>query len=87
MNDRKGLGFGLGAYVIWGFFPLYFKLLQSYSALAIMGHRIVWTFLSIAIVILLKHHFHGIKTLKAQPKWLVFTFFSLYCHGLFMFGR
>lgn len=80
MNDHKnGLTLGVVAYVIWGFFPIYFKLLQSYSALAIMGHRIVWTFLSVAVMVLFCRHFHGLKLLKAQPKWLAFTFFSSLC--------
>lgn len=41
--DRRGLGFGLGAYLIWGFLPLYFLLLAGVTAGEIVADRIVWS--------------------------------------------
>lgn len=42
--ESNGLLLGLGAYGIWGFFPLYFPLLAPSSATEVLAHRIVWSF-------------------------------------------
>lgn len=39
---RAGAGAALGAYGLWGTFPLMFRLLQGASAPLIVAHRIVW---------------------------------------------
>lgn len=49
-QTQSGLLFGLGAYVIWGFFPVYWKFLQHVSSLEILAHRMVW---SLGFVLLL----------------------------------
>lgn len=43
--DRTGLGLGLGAYLLWGFLPLYFPLLQPAGPVEIIAHRVVWSLL------------------------------------------
>jgi len=35
--------YGVGAYVMWGLFPVYWKWLQHVPALQLIGHRIVWS--------------------------------------------
>ncbi|GAB3588241.1 EamA family transporter RarD [Calidifontibacter terrae] len=40
----KGTLFGLGAYLLWGAFPLYFHQLLPANAWEILAHRIAWTF-------------------------------------------
>jgi len=47
---NKGVFFGAGAYLIWGFFPLYIKAVQAVPALQIMFHRVTWSFLFLVIV-------------------------------------
>ena len=49
---NKGLLYGIGAYVLWGFFPIYWKLLHHIPALELIGHRIVWSFLLLSAIIL-----------------------------------
>ncbi len=39
---RSGVFFGLGAYVLWGVFPVYFKLIETVAPTEILAHRIVW---------------------------------------------
>jgi chloramphenicol-sensitive protein RarD len=48
----KGVWYGLAAYVMWGFFPIYWKMLHDVPALQVIGHRIVWSFVLLIIVIL-----------------------------------
>lgn len=40
---KKGLLYALGAYGLWGFLPIYWKLLQTVPALQILTHRMVWS--------------------------------------------
>jgi chloramphenicol-sensitive protein RarD len=42
--SRTGVLAGLAAYGMWGVFPLYFPLLRPASAVEILCHRIVWSF-------------------------------------------
>jgi chloramphenicol-sensitive protein RarD len=49
---NKGILYGIGAYVAWGFFPIYWKLLQQVPAVQLIGHRIVWSCLLLVVIIL-----------------------------------
>jgi len=49
---KKGILYGIGAYVFWGFFPIYWKLLHHVPAIQLIGHRIIWSFLLLIIIIL-----------------------------------
>jgi len=42
-HPRSGFIYGLGAYFLWGVMPIYFKLIPSVSAFAIVSHRVVWS--------------------------------------------
>ena len=41
----------IGAYATWGLFPIYWKWLHPVPALQLLAHRIVWSFLLLAIVL------------------------------------
>ena len=49
---NKGILYGIGAYVFWGFFPIYWKMLHHVPAIQLIGHRIIWSFLLLIVVIL-----------------------------------
>lgn len=59
--DKSGVLNAIGAYVMWGIAPLYFKLLQDIHAGEILMHRVIWSsvFLLLLVVII--------------KKWSVFT--------------
>lgn len=42
-ETRRGYIFGVTAYLIWGSFPLYFRVMDQASPLEIMAHRILWS--------------------------------------------
>jgi chloramphenicol-sensitive protein RarD len=48
---NKGFWYALGAYGLWGLFPIYWKWLQDVPALQVIGHRIGWSFVLLMIVI------------------------------------
>ena len=45
-NDKIRFGFGcaIGAQVAWGLFPIYVHFLKSHDDLAVVAHRILWSF-------------------------------------------
>lgn len=52
MNDSKsGVVFGIAAYVCWGFFPLYWPLLDPAGSLEVLAHRFVWSMVFVLIAI------------------------------------
>ena len=46
-----GMTAGIAAYTLWGFFPAFFPLLEPAGALEILGNRIVWSLVVMAIVL------------------------------------
>ncbi len=60
---KKGLIYVFGAYAIWGFFPIYFKLLQAVPAIQIVAHRISWSFIILLILVSLKGQLKNIRAL------------------------
>jgi chloramphenicol-sensitive protein RarD len=50
---KKGIWYALGAYIFWGLFPIYWKLLAGVPALQLLGHRIFWSFLLLFGVIMI----------------------------------
>ncbi|WP_222192449.1 EamA family transporter RarD [Modestobacter italicus] len=52
MDERRvGVLAGLGAYSLWGVFPLYFPLLEPAGGLEIVAHRIVWSLLFVGLLL------------------------------------
>lgn len=49
---NKGIWSGVAAYAMWGFFPIYWKLLHDVPALQVIGHRIGWSFILLTTYIL-----------------------------------
>lgn len=49
MDERKrGIGMAMAAHLLWGLFPLYFRLLHGVPALEVVAHRAVWSFVVLA---------------------------------------
>ncbi|WP_374245806.1 EamA family transporter RarD [Zoogloea sp.] len=46
-----GIGFGLGAYGIWGFFPLFFRQLGHVSPADVLCNRALWACVLVTLVI------------------------------------
>ena len=46
-----GIGFGLGAYGIWGFFPLFFRQLGHVSPADVLCNRALWACLFVALIL------------------------------------
>jgi chloramphenicol-sensitive protein RarD len=69
-HARAGLFYGLGAYLMWGVLPLYFKLLGDVSATEIVAHRIVWSLLFLAGLVLTWRRWSKVRA-ALRPRMLL----------------
>ena len=47
---RRGLFYGITAYLVWGFFPVFFKAIESVPPLQVVSHRIAWSLLFLLLL-------------------------------------
>ena len=59
-ETRSGLLLGVGAYAIWGILPLYLRLLHGVPATQILAHRVVWSLVLLAVVVVAMKRARGI---------------------------
>jgi chloramphenicol-sensitive protein RarD len=65
-----GLLYGVGAYAMWGLFPAFFPLLKPAGAVEVLAHRIVWTFVLMAVVIAVVRRLGDIRAITART-WIL----------------
>lgn len=65
-NSGIGYIYALQAFFAWGILPLYWKLLSKIPALEVLAHRIFWSFVFLAIFILIKKHRNLTELLKQR---------------------
>ncbi|NDC90083.1 MAG: EamA family transporter RarD, partial [Bacteroidetes bacterium] len=69
-DSPRGLAFAVSAYFLWGFLPLYMKLLDAVPALEIVAHRIVWSVPVAAVVLALLGRTRDIRAALRSPRML-----------------
>ena len=69
---NKGVIFATGAYLIWGFIPLYFKIIDEVPALQILGHRAIWCFIFLIVLILYRKEWRDFLGAISNRKTLLF---------------
>ncbi|HWJ81901.1 MAG TPA: EamA family transporter RarD [Nocardioides sp.] len=67
-QGRTGLAFGFAAYFLWGAFPLYFPLLEPSGAVEILGHRIVWSAVTMAVLLVALRKVGGVRAILADRR-------------------
>lgn len=65
-----GIGYGLLAYVIWGFFPLYFRQLGHLSPMDILSNRTLWAFVFVAVLLTVRQRWQSLASVCRQPRYL-----------------
>lgn len=63
-----GVVFGLGAYFIWGFLPLYMKAVASVPAPEVLAHRIIWSLLLLAGLVAARRRWQPLLALARDPR-------------------
>ena len=71
MNEvTKGVYYGLGAYTIWGCFPLFFALFEDVPAYEVLIHRIIWSCVFLALVISGVRRWPAVRSALRDPAQL-----------------
>ena len=65
---RAGLLNGAGAYLLWGFLPLYFSALAPAGSLEILAHRIVWCLLVCAALLAITRGYTTVWSVLRSPR-------------------
>jgi chloramphenicol-sensitive protein RarD len=69
-QTRLGYLYGFGAYLIWGFFPIYLKLLRPAGPMEILAHRIVWSVVFVALLLGAMRNIGFLRALARRPRAL-----------------
>jgi chloramphenicol-sensitive protein RarD len=68
---NKGVLAGIGAYAMWGLFPIYWRLLEQVPAIEILAHRIVWSLAFVVLLLTLQRDWHWLKQAVHDRKTLL----------------
>lgn len=71
-RTRNGVLAALGAFGMWGFLPIYFKILEEVAASEILVHRIVWAVPFGALIILARRQWPEVRRALAHRATLGF---------------
>lgn len=67
---NRHIAYAIGAYAIWGLFPLYWRLLSAVPALQLISHRVVWSCLILTATIVLTRRWRQFRSALAHPRAL-----------------
>jgi len=68
---RLGVVAGASAYALWGMFPLVFRLVEEVPAGEILLHRIVWSFVVVAALLLLRRDRRWFAPVRAASRGML----------------
>jgi len=69
-DTLRGFGFAVTAYVLWGFLPLYLKLMDHISAPEVVAHRILWSIPVAGLVLIILRRTGDISRALRDPRSL-----------------
>jgi chloramphenicol-sensitive protein RarD len=52
---NRGVLYGLGAYLLWGILPIYWKMLHQVPALEIVAQRVLWSTIILSVLLIATH--------------------------------
>ena len=72
-SNRLGVAYGVGAYVIWGSLPIYWRWLEQATAFEILANRGIWSLAVCIVFLAFQRQLRSTFTLMRNSK----TFFTL----------
>ncbi|MBN1239137.1 MAG: EamA family transporter RarD [Gammaproteobacteria bacterium] len=69
-RSRDGLAAALVAYTLWGFLPIYFKIVQQVPPFEVLAHRIIWAVPFGLPIILLRRQWPEVVRALGTPRTL-----------------
>lgn len=88
VGSVPGVGFGVGAYLIWGSFAAFFGVLAFASAVEVLAQRILWTLVVVLIVLAVTGRLREMRGIDART-WRLAGLASLAisCNwGIYVYG-
>lgn len=70
VDTPQGLGFAMTAYFLWGFLPLYMKLVAHIPAAEVVAHRILWSVPIAGAVLIATKRTSAIREALSNPRTL-----------------
>jgi chloramphenicol-sensitive protein RarD len=70
-DARRGVLYGIGAYGLWGIFPLYFRLLERSGAFEVVLHRVLWSLLLCLAVVAAVRGWAELRAVLGVPRQVV----------------
>jgi chloramphenicol-sensitive protein RarD len=70
-SGTRGVLYGIGAYGLWGIFPLYFRLLESSGAVEVVVHRVLWSLLVCGVVVAVVRGWRDLRVTLGTPRRVV----------------
>jgi chloramphenicol-sensitive protein RarD len=67
-RNGSGIAYGIGAYVIWGLLPIYWRWLDAASAFEILAHRAIWSLLFCLIFLAYQKQLRTTFVLLKNPR-------------------
>lgn len=67
-ESSKGLAYGAAAYAMWGLFPLYWPLLEPSGAVEILAHRVAWSVVTMAALVVLLRRTRQLREIVRTPR-------------------
>ena len=67
-DEGRGFAYGVAAYGLWGIFPLYWPLLEPAGAIEILAHRVLWSLLTVALVVLVLRRTTAVRAVFADRR-------------------
>lgn len=74
---KKGIWLALFTYLLWGVFPVYWKMLQHVIAPELLAHRIAWSFVTLATILLISRQFKTWRQSLSRRVLLIYLLAAL----------
>ncbi|MGJ8657859.1 MAG: EamA family transporter RarD [Akkermansiaceae bacterium] len=75
-SHTYGIIYGIAAFTLWGLLPLYWKLLDTIPPLVITAHRLVWSTITLIIILAIRRRIPTLLEKLKQPRTLLFSFLT-----------
>lgn len=69
-DTPQGLAFAISAYVLWGFLPLYMKMVAHIPAAEVVVHRVLWSVPVAGILLIILKRTKDLRIALASPRTL-----------------
>lgn len=75
---NSGIVYAIMAYLLWGFFPIFWKVIKFIPPYEILCHRIIWSFVFLSVILTSKKNWKWLEEVFSHKKTLmIFTISSM----------